>query len=306
MGIFSAIGSAISSIGSAIGGAIKSVGKAICSGLGKVLAVGAGIVAGVAAAIVAGPLGIVVGPIVGLLTVHFVSKAVTALAKKLGIIQEEEKTEEIGYRVAEAEKHDDWKKRDDFPTFDEYYKYLKEKVPEVPQMTMEQKVNYQGVGITALKNEISKHEEIDLTDTFMEQAALCRMEPEQQQAVIEAFKKSGYSRVEIKQYLQGMLPENESMRIREALLVALQKQYPEKTPSELRDLLRDWKTASTDDTHRGVARMYKTELIEERQKLDRGEPMIFDDYGMDLEDKQALQRESLTQEKNSQDGFGQI
>lgn len=302
MGLLSFLGS----IGSAICSGIKSVGKAICSGLSKVVAVGAGILAGAAAAIIAGPLGIVVGPIVGLLTVHFVSKAITALGKKLGIIKEDVKPEEAGYRLAEAEKHEDWKKREDFPDFDSYYQYLKKQLPDVPQMTLAEKVNYQSVYVSTMKNEISQKKGIDLTDTFTEQAALCRMEPEQQEVVIDTFKQLGYDRVEIKQYLQGMLPENESLRIREALLVNLQKQYPEKTPTELRDLLRDWRLASTDETHAGVARLYQADVLEQRQKLAQGEAMIFDDYGMDPEQKEAIRQESIKQDKQEQDGFGQI
>ena len=173
-------------------------------------------------------------------------------------------------------------------------------------MTLAEKVNYQSVYVSTMKNEISQKKGIDLTDTFTEQAALCRMEPEQQEVVIDTFKQLGYDRVEIKQYLQGMLPENESLRIREALLVNLQKQYPEKTPTELRDLLRDWRLASTDETHAGVARLYQADVLEQRQKLERAEAMIFDDYGMEPEQKEAIRQESIKQDKQEQDGFGQI
>ena len=157
----------------------------------------------------------------------------------------------------------DWMQRKDFASFDAYYGYLKEKLPVLEPMDMPQKVNYQAVGITVLKNEIGSREEIELTDTFMEQAALCRMEPEEQLAVIEAFKQSGYTRVEIKQYLQGLLPENDMLRLRAALLASLQKHCPDRDPVRLRELLRGWRAASLDETHRAAAGMYREELQED-------------------------------------------
>ncbi|MDO5295589.1 MAG: hypothetical protein Q4F00_02955 [bacterium] len=291
-GLCSLVGSCVSSI--------CSVGKAIFSGVGRAISAGASILTGALSAVmVGGPLGPVVGQILGLVAEKFVSETVTFLAKSLGITVKQEVAEEIGYRVAEAVKKTDWMERKDFPSFADYYGYLKEKLPivETEAMDLPEKVNYQAVGVTVLKEEIGEREGIVLPDTFMEQAALCRMEPEEQLAVIEAFKQSGYSRVEIKQYLQGLLPENDMLRLRDALLAALQKHCPDRDPVQLRELLRDWRAASLDKSHQAVAKMYRGELQEQREKLLRDDPMIFDAYGMAPEDKKMLREGALAEQR---------
>ena len=55
-----------------------------------------------------------------------------------------------------------------------------------------------------------------------------------------------------------------------------------------------------------MARLYQADVLEQRQKLAQGEAMIFDDYGMDPEQKEAIRQESIKQDKQEQDGFGQI
>ena len=293
MGFLSGICSFVSSCVSGI----CSFGKAILSGVSRIISAGASILTGALTAVMAGPLGPIAGQILGLMAEQFVSEAVTHLAESLGITAEKETAEEIGCRVVKAFANKDWMQRKDFASFDAYYGYLKEKLPVLEPMDMPQKVNYQAVGITVLKNEIGSREEIELTDTFMEQAALCRMEPEEQLAVIEAFKQSGYTRVEIKQYLQGLLPENDMLRLRAALLASLQKHCPDRDPVRLRELLRGWRAASLDETHRAAAGMYREELQEQREKLLRGEPMILDAYGITPEDKRMMREGALEEQR---------
>ena len=77
-----------------------------------------------------GPLGPVIGPIVEQLVFKVVIKGIEYFARKMGIIEEEEKAEEVGYRVEEAEEHEDWMRQENFPSFEEYYAYLKKQIPD--------------------------------------------------------------------------------------------------------------------------------------------------------------------------------
>ncbi len=82
--------------------------------------------------IVSGPLGGILGPVIGQIIIKVLVKAVEKLAKTLGIIKENDNTEELGYRIAEAnrEENKNWKQKEDFGTLAEYYDYLKKQIPD--------------------------------------------------------------------------------------------------------------------------------------------------------------------------------
>ena len=76
------------------------------------------------------PLGSILDPVLERVIIHFTIKAIEYLARKLGIIEEHDKAEEVGYRVEEAQEHEDWKRQEDFETFEDYYAYLKAQIPD--------------------------------------------------------------------------------------------------------------------------------------------------------------------------------
>lgn len=112
MGFFSFIGSCISKAVGFVSHAISSFGKAV----GTIAKAAVHVVGTIASSTILGP---VLGPIVSELVIKAVSWVVSKVAKSLNITKKEEKPEEIGYRMEEAEKHSDWKTRDNFKTFDE-------------------------------------------------------------------------------------------------------------------------------------------------------------------------------------------
>ena len=140
MGFWSSLGSAISSCVrgacSVVSSVVRGVGSALSSFASKAVGLVAGIASkasafvGLVATLPLGSLGPIVGAVIQQLAIVFVTKAIEYLAKKLGLIEEREKVEEVGYRVEEAQEHDDWKKQEDFKSFEEYYAYLKEQIPD--------------------------------------------------------------------------------------------------------------------------------------------------------------------------------
>ncbi|MBO6085086.1 MAG: hypothetical protein J6P19_01640, partial [Acetobacter sp.] len=88
-------------------------------------------------------LGPIFGPLVADLKSNFVNKTAHKVAEKLGIIEKGEKQEHVGCRVEEADKHaNDWQQRETFNSFKNYYKYLKEKIPEVDEQKIEKNERY--------------------------------------------------------------------------------------------------------------------------------------------------------------------
>ena len=251
--------SAVCSVASGIGSAIKSVGGALTSRAGKALGVVGGLAAkaagfvGMAMGIIAGPLGPVVGPMIASLLIKVVVKEIEYLAKKVGIIGEKEKTKEVGYRIEEAEEHreDNWKRWEDFQSFEEYYAYLKEQIPEeaINQEKLKTRADeYAVLGMHALAAGIEEKNGIELPESFLFEIGRCHMEHDEIQAIIDAFKKLGYSSVELTAYLRGKLPLEKSRQLQEALLASMHQYYPEKDQDTVLARLDAMRVASQVDT----------------------------------------------------------
>ena len=273
MGLFSFIGSAISGVARAVGSAISSVGRALSSFASSTLGI-VGNLAAKAASFVSlvtklplGPLGPILGPIVAQLIIHAVVKGIEYLAKKLGIIKEEDKAEEVGYRVEEAQQHEDWKKQEDFKTFDEYYAYLKQQIPDEKidiKKLAENRNQYMILGTMELTKGIEDQMKIQLPEDFLFEIGRSRMEPDEIRAIVEAFKEVGYSSVLASDYFKGKLTREENRKIEAALLNNMRKYYPQKDDDALYERLGVMRMASRNDSK--LEDIYSDKLTEENLK----------------------------------------
>ena len=274
MGFFSSVCGAISSACSAA----CSVARSVVGGVGRALSSFAsravGIVAGIAskaasfvglvATLPLGPLGPVVGAIIQQLVIHAVTKTVEYLAKKLGIIGERDKVEEVGYRVEEAQEHDDWKRQEDFKSFEEYYAYLKEQIPDDKIDRAKLAANrerYLILGAMELTSGLEQQLEIKLPEEFLFEIGRSRMEPNEILAIVDAFKFLGSDTVYISDYFKGKLSRDETIKIEDALIVALRKHYPNKSDDDLFERLGVMRMASRNDEK--LADVYADKLTKE-------------------------------------------
>ena len=171
--IGSFVGSVVSGVCSAACSVVKSVGSALTSFASKAIGIvgslatkAAGFM-GMVATLPLGPLGPIAGAILQQLVIHLASKAIEYLAKKLGIIEERDKVEEIGYRVEEAQEHDDWKRQEDFKSFEEYYAYLKEQIPDDKidrKKLAANRTEYTILGMMELTNGLENRMEIKMSN----------------------------------------------------------------------------------------------------------------------------------------------
>ncbi len=272
MGFWGSLGSAISSCVSGVCSAISRVGSAVtgfasraistfCSAIGIKATGFMGIMKG----FIAGPLGPVFGPIIGKLVLNAVVKIVEKLAKMLGIIKEEDRTEELGYRLDEANKDENkhWKQKDDFDTLEEYYDYLKKQIPDDKidrEKLRRDKDYYALIGMMAEVNGLEDSLRIKLPETFLMEAGKSRMTPDEVRAFADAFRGLGYDAVEVQEYFKGRMEPGEAKRITEALIEALGKYYPDRSREELYARLGDMRAAARDDNT--LKEVYKKELEE--------------------------------------------
>lgn len=315
MGFFSAIGSFISGVASGIGkiasgiasavtGAVSTLGnlasKAISSFVGGI-ASKAGTLLKAVSSIWAGPLGTVLGPIIVDLAVKVIVKVVTELAKKYGVVEKNDKPEEIGYRLEEADKHADWRGREDFTSFKGYYSYLKEQIPEEEIDTVRLKKNFGTYSLLGAQAEVQALEEkfdLRIPKASLIEIGRSAMEVKEVQAFIRAFEELGYKYLNISEYLKGTLPAGELERITAALLDAMKFYFPEKTEGELVTRLNDMRKAANDDKF--LVSVYKEDLkqeygkeIQEAQKnneIPEQAKKILEDAGFDAAEIQQPQQ----------------
>lgn len=268
--IISGVSSALRVVASGIGSALGGGGRALAELSGSAVGI-LGQLASKASAFVElltglqkGPLGPVIGPIVEQLVFKVVIKGIEYLAKKMGIIEEEEKAEEVGYRVEEAEEHEDWMRQENFPSFEEYYAYLKNQIPDTEidyAKLKENRDRYMALGTMELTKGLEERIGIALPEEFLFEIGRSRMEGAEIQAVAEAYKTLGYDSVHFSSYLQGRLEREESRQIEEALLSSMKKYYPNKDEDMLHERLGMMRAASRDDT--ALADVYQDKLTKE-------------------------------------------
>ena len=288
MGWFSSacsfVGSVVSGVCSAACSAIKSVGSALTNFASKAIGIvgslatkAAGFI-GMVATLPLGPLGPIAGAILQQIMIHLVSKAIEYLAKKLGIIEERDKVEEVGYRVEEAQEHDDWKRQEDFKSFEEYYAYLKEQIPDDKidrKKLAANRTEYTVLGMMELTNGLENRMEIKMPEEFLFEIGRSRMESNEILAIVDAFKFLGSDTVFISDYLKGKLTREENIKIENALLVSLRKYYPDKDDDYFYERLGVMRMVSRDDMK--LAEVYEDKLTDENLKRIEHEGKISED-----------------------------
>ena len=278
MGWLSSIGSAISSVGRAIGGALSSVGGAI----GRVFGAAGGMLGAIGtkalglfgslSAIVAGPLGPILGPVIIQIVIEVAARTIGKIAHKLGIIDKDEKVEEVGYRMEAAALHEEWKTPEDFANMRDYYRYLKEMIPDEEldqQKIRENRLYYLGVGTAALTQGLEKQVEIVLPEDFVVEIGRNDMREAEIRAVIQAFKSLGRVSVDLHQFLRGVLPGKDLESITKALVDSYQKIYPEQTEEAVFERINEWRRNSRDDSYM-AEKVHGDRYMDYKKQADRG------------------------------------
>ena len=282
--LVSGIGSVLEVAARGIGSALSSVGSALASfassavGIVGQIAAKASAFVGLLAKLPLGPLGPVIGPIVAQVALKVVAKGIEYFSKKLSIIGREENTEEVGYRVEEAQQHEDWAKQEEFPSFEEYYAYIKAQIPdkEIDYAKLkENRDRYMVLGTMALTKGLEEHMDIALPKEFLFEIGRSRMEGPEIQAVVEAFKTLGYESVNLTGYLKGKLPREESKQIEDALLTNMKKYYPDRDEDALHERLGTMRAASRDD--KKLESVYKDKLTKENLEKIAANPKSIED-----------------------------
>ena len=227
--------STVKTVSHVVSTAISHVGSALSSLASTAIGV-VGSLAGKAAAFVGIVSRLVVGgpanPIIQYLIAKVVAKVVEFLGKKLGIIKEKDKVEDIGCRMEEAGQHEDWKQRDEFQSFEEYYEYLKIQVPDdmvhAKIKTEEDRAKYSILGTMTVTAECEKDMGIALPVEFLVEIGKSRMEADEVRAFAEAFKTLGYDSVCVRQYFDGEMSPEKAQEMTDELVTVLQKHYPHK------------------------------------------------------------------------------
>ena len=219
MGLFSAIGGVFSSIVSGIssalggaGGAIAALASAICPGIGL--------------------------PEI-LLGIQIIGGIVSAIAKALGMT-EEETPEELGMAAEEAEL-----KPDNFDTTEKYIAYLREEVKKMDKSRLENlsdidKVKYQAMGTAITIKGIEEKYGMKMPAEFWLATKDQKMEAEGVKTFIDSFKKNGVEDMgDMASFLKGEDTKSDVHAVSNSMMEALGKMYPDLSKDELEDKLTE-------------------------------------------------------------------
>ena len=249
--VCSVVSAAVSAVSSFASGAMKVLGKigGMIGGLATKLC------AFVDAACIA-VLGPVLGPIVAMLIKQAIADAIASLAEAIFGIND--KPEEVGYRIEEAAKHPEWLKPEDprFKSFEDYYLYLKEMIPDDKidrEKLAKHSLEYAMVGMAAEAVAISKKQDIELGNDFLEIIGLGKLSPAEVNAIMDAFKGLGFDRVALKEYLNGSMLKEERVRVGAALRNALKTVIPEEA---INQRLNDLREISSSDINVATKKSY--------------------------------------------------
>ena len=276
MGLLGSVWSGIKSCASTVWSGIKSVGSAVVKFAGSAITSVGQMVGGKAAAfmslvsgIVSGPLGGILGPVIGQLIIKAAIKTIEKLAKILGIVDDDDNTEELGYRIEEADKAENknWKQKEDFASLAEYYAYLKEQIPDdkINYDRLKRNKDYYAVlGMAAETAGIEEALHIVLPPTFLYEVGKSRMEPGEIRAFADAFRTLGYDSIEVIDYFKGKMDAGEAKRITEAVIESLKIYCRDKTETQLYARLGEMQAIARDDNK--LKDIYEKELKETNEK----------------------------------------
>lgn len=192
----------------------------------------------------------VLGPVLGPLVAKWVLEQIENVLVKMLFGDEKEKADKMGYRLEEAKEHSDWKQADDFESFEKFYEYLQEQIPDEKidqEKLKEKKYYYEAIAVERMAEEIGKKYGVDMQPDFLVEIGRSAMEEKEVEAIIAAYKSLGYDNVAISDYLKGTLSQEEYKKVREALIASLKSAYPLKSEADLIGRLDIMKLCSKDD-----------------------------------------------------------
>ena len=235
MGIFGAIGGALSSIGSAISSGISS----LCSGIGGALFSGAGGIASIAKALVAPMITFGLSEIV--IAIQAVGLIISTVAELLGLKQKEETPEELGLKAEQADK-----KPEDFESTQAYIEYLRKEVEvdkeKLKNMTEEEKVGYGAIGSAIYVKGIEEKYGMEMSGEFWTSVAQMGMDGNEVKKYIDNFKLHGITDMkDMTSYIKGEPLADGKNRdaISDALMDTLRELNPGMSDDDLADKLFD-------------------------------------------------------------------
>lgn len=220
MGIFSEIGSALSSAFSAVCSGISN----ICSAIGGALFSGAGGIAALAASLIIPGVGL---PEI-IATIDIIVRAVSAIAEALGLKDQNETPEELGMKAEEADK-----KPEDFDSIEAYIEYLRNDVKidkeKLERLSDEDKVKYTAIGTAINIKGIEEKYGIEAAGDFWKTVADLELSGEETKQYIESFKQGGVTNMkDMTDYLKGDAPESGTKPsvVSDCIMDALKKNNP--------------------------------------------------------------------------------
>lgn len=230
-------------LGTFLGGAVSavcSVGRSICSGVASFASTISEVAKGVAPVIVEGlkeitkVLAEIKIPEVIVTTVEIIAEVVEFIGKKLGLIDEENTAEELGFKAQEADK-----KPDDFDSIEEYIEYLRDEIEidreKFDNLKDEEKLSCSAIGSTILAKGISEKKGVELSGEFLAEVAKQKMKGEEVDKYIDNFKKNGLKMDLMKDYLRCELSPEEDKKVGTIFKETIKQLNPDFTQSDIEE-----------------------------------------------------------------------
>ena len=213
MGLWSAVGSAISGVCSCIGNAISSAFSGVCSALGHIGRTAIDLV--------------IKPPSLDIFKV--IVKAVGWLAEKLGLKEPEEKPEELGDRAIQAQEKGI--KPENYNSTREYIQDIREKTTfdqkKFDKLSPQEKLERESLGTSIYTKGVEEEMKMELPSEFLVDIGKLNLTGPQMEQLIAAFKKQGFDSMQpMSQYLRGNLAGDKVSKAGTAMKEAAAVQNP--------------------------------------------------------------------------------
>lgn len=245
MGLFSAISSALSSIGHAIYTGISN----ICSAIGGALSTAATAIGNFANIIIEkGPILFPkIEPLRIIITV--VGAIVGAIAEALGLKQKEkDDPEELGMKAEQADK-----KPEDFESTEAYIKYLHDEVKvdeeKKKKLTEEEQAAYSAIGSKLYLDATTEKlglEKDSITPEMLLDAAKLKLSGNEIVEILRETRTAGIEPNKVSEFLHGKTKMDESTKVSSAMSEAFSRLEPEMSKDDIMDRICDMKQELSD------------------------------------------------------------
>ena len=240
MGLFSAIGHALSGIGSAICSGISKV----CSAIGGALSTASEAISNFASTIISkGQELFPKIPAVDLI-IKVVGAVVSAIAEVLGLKEKEkDEPEELGMKAEQADK-----KPEDFKSTEDYIKYLHDEISvdeeKRKKLTDEERAAYSSIGSKLYLDASAEKlgvEKGSITPEFLLDSAKLNLQGIEVVEIIKEIKTIGMQVEKVSEFLHGKTNPQESKEIRSAMTEAFSRLEPQMSKDEIAGRLNEMK-----------------------------------------------------------------